>query len=138
VAEQAGLATVQATATRSAERLPFAAVAPLLHDASPEPGTVDDRADLLRRSVAALAERSEDRRLLLFIDDAHLMDDASATLVHQVAVTGVATVLVTVRSGEPAPDPVVALWKDGLAERIELGGLSPESIDELLTAVLGG
>ncbi|MFP3900860.1 MAG: LuxR C-terminal-related transcriptional regulator [Acidimicrobiia bacterium] len=138
VAEQADLTTVQATATRSAARLPFGAVAPLLHDASPEPGTVDDRADLLRRSVAALAERSEDRRVLLFVDDAHLMDDASATLVHQVAVTGAATVLATVRSGEPAPDPVVALWKDGLAERIELGGLSPGSIDELLTAVLGG
>ncbi|HET6951442.1 MAG TPA: LuxR C-terminal-related transcriptional regulator [Acidimicrobiales bacterium] len=138
VAEQAGLATAGVIATRSAARLPFGAVAPLLHAALPEPGTIDDRADLLRRSVAALAEQSDSRRLLLFVDDAHLLDDASATLVHQVAATGAVTVLATVRAGEPAPDPVIALWKDGLAERVEVGPLGPESISELLAAVLGG
>ena len=46
--------------------------------------------------------------------------------------------LATVRSGEPAPDPIVALWKDGLAERIEIGGLGAEAIEDLLTTVLGG
>ena len=118
----------------SAARLPFGAVAPLLHAISPEPeaAAVDDRVDLLRRSVAALAEQPDGRRLLLFVDDAHLLDDASATLVHQVAATVTAVVLATVRTGEPAPDPVVALWKDGLAERVEISGLQPESIDELL------
>jgi DNA-binding CsgD family transcriptional regulator len=138
VAEQLGMATAQVVGTRSAARIPFGAVAPLLHAASPERGTVDDRVDLLRRSVAALAERSDGRDLLLFVDDAHLLDDASATLVHQVAATGTATVLATVRTGDPAPDPVVALWKDGLAERVEVGGLGPESMAELLAAGLGG
>jgi DNA-binding CsgD family transcriptional regulator len=140
IAEQSGLATAQVTGMHSAARLPFGAVAPLLHAISPEPeaAAVDDRVDLLRRSVAALAEQPDGRRLLLFVDDAHLLDDASATLVHQVAATATAVVLATVRTGEPAPDPVVALWKDGLAERVEISGLQPESIDELLRAVLDG
>lgn len=137
-AEEAGMRTVQVIATRSAAQLPFGAVAPLLHAALPERGTVDDRVDLLRRSVAALAEPSEGPRLLVFVDDAHLLDDASATLIHQVAVTGAAVVLATVGAGEPAPDPVVALWKDGRARRVEVGGLGRESIEELLSAVLGG
>jgi DNA-binding CsgD family transcriptional regulator len=140
LAERSDMATAQVTGLHSAARLPFGAVAPLLHASLPEAGAaaVDDRVDLLRRSVAALAERPDGRRLLLFVDDAHLLDDASATLVHQVAATGSAVVLATVRTGEPAPDPVVALWKDGLAERVEISGLQPESIDELLRAVLDG
>jgi DNA-binding CsgD family transcriptional regulator len=140
LAERSGLATAQVTGMHSAARLPFGAVASLLHATSPVAGAaaVDDRVDLLRRSVAALAERPDGRRLLLFVDDAHLLDDASATLVHQVAATGAAVILATVRTGDPAPDPVVGLWKDDLAERVEIGGLQPESIDELLRAVLDG
>lgn len=42
------------------------------------------------------------------------------------------------RSGETAPDPVVALWKDGLAERIEVGNLREAEIEELLATVLDG
>ena len=138
VAEEAGLATAQATATRSAAQLPFGAIAPLLPEGSPAPGAVDDRVDLLRRSVSALAEQSGDQRLLLFVDDAHLLDDASATLIHQVAATDAATVLVTVLAGEPAPDPIVALWKDGLGERVEVEGIKDDAVEELVTEVLGG
>ena len=138
VAERAGLATVQAAATRAAGRLPFGAVAPLLAGDAPDPGAVDERVDLLRRTVAALADRSEEQPLVLFVDDAHLLDDASATLVHQAAATGAATVLATVQVGAPSPDPVVALWKDGIAERIEVPALSPEAVEELLAAVLEG
>jgi hypothetical protein len=138
-ADRAGLATVQVTATRSAAGLPLGALAGLLPDHSlGEKGAVDDRADLLRRSAAALVERAAGRPLVLFVDDAHLLDDASATLVHQLAVTGAAFVLATMRSGESAPDPVVSLWKDDVVERIELGGLQAEAVEKLLSEALGG
>ena len=52
--------------------------------------------------------------------------------------SGAAVVLATVRSGDPAPDPVVALWKDGLAERIEVAGLDADATAALLVAVLDG
>jgi hypothetical protein len=74
---------------------------------------------------------------VLFVDDAHLLDGGSATLLYQLALTGAATVLVTVRSGEVAPDPVVALWKDGPAERIEPCDLGDAVIEELLVKALG-
>ena len=75
---------------------------------------------------------------MVFVDDAHLLDNGSAILLHQLALTRAATVLATVRSGEPAPDPVVALWKDGPAERIEIGILDDAAIEELLVSVLRG
>jgi DNA-binding CsgD family transcriptional regulator len=134
-AEAAGLCTARVTATRAARAIPFGAIAPLL---PPEQsGAPEDRAGYLRRAATALTERAGDSRLVLLVDDAHLLDDASATLVHQLAATRAAFVLVTVRGGEPAPDPIVALWKDGLLERLELGGLDEPAVDELVASVLG-
>jgi DNA-binding CsgD family transcriptional regulator len=139
VAEHAGLATARVVATRAAAGLPFGAVASLLApETNAEAGPPTARADLLRRSAAALTERAGERRLVLLVDDAHLLDDLSATFVHQLALTNAAFVLATLRVGERAPDPVVALWKDGLVERIELSGLAATAVEELLTAVLAG
>ena len=86
--------------------------------------TAPDRAELLRRSVDGLVAAAGDRRLLVGIDDAHLLDDSSAALVHQLATATPVTVLVTVRSGTQAPDPIVALWKDTAADRFEIQALS--------------
>lgn len=136
--EQAGFVSAWATATRAATGIPFGAMAHMLPVHDQRTGKVDDRADLLRRSAAALVERAGDSRLLLVIDDAHLLDGSSATLIHQMAAARSASLLVTVRTGEPTPDPVTALWKDGLAERLELTGLSAEAVSELVTSALGG
>jgi DNA-binding CsgD family transcriptional regulator len=139
LADAAGLCTARVTATRAAATLPLGALAGLLpagHHG--ESGGVDDRADLLRRSAAALVERAGNRRLVLFVDDAHLLDDASATLIQQLAVMQRAFVLMTVRIGEPAPEPVTGLWKDGLAERIELVGLDARGVEAVLEATLDG
>ena len=139
LARKQGMAVARASATRASQVLPFGALAPFL---PPDPGGDDlgreNRSELLRRYGHAVAETGRGRPLVVFVDDAHLLDGGSATLVHQLALTGAATVLVTVRSGETAPDPVVALWKDALAERIEVGVLPDAAIEELLVTVLGG
>jgi DNA-binding NarL/FixJ family response regulator len=138
LAERAGMATAEVSASRSAAQLPFGAFAPLLPTDTEGPTAgADDLVDLLRRSVAALAERADGRPLLLFVDDAHLLDDASATLLHQAATTGAATVVATVVTGEAAPDPVVALWKDELVVRLDVEPLGTDDIDALLASVLG-
>jgi len=82
--------------------------------------------------------RTGGRALVLSVDDAHLLDDLSATLVHQMAATGAALVVATLRSDEPAPDPIVALWKDDAVERLDVSGLDASSVEQLLLAVLGG
>jgi DNA-binding CsgD family transcriptional regulator len=122
-------------ATRAASSIPFGAVSHLL-PAGEHPG--GDRLDTLRRAAAVLAQRGRGRPLVLGVDDAHLLDDASAALVHQLALHNRAVVLVTLRSGAPAPDAIVALWKDGPARRLELPALAPEATAELLGRVLGG
>lgn len=139
VAHRLGMATARVTAMRAAAEIPFGALAPLLPSIPlEESGGVSARADLLRRIAASVIGEAHPRRLCVLVDNAHLLDDASATLVHQLAAAGGAFVLATVRSPDPTPDPVLALWKDGLAERIELAGLTTAAISELLEQVLDG
>jgi DNA-binding CsgD family transcriptional regulator len=134
-AEAAGWEVEWLAATRAAASIPFGVVSHLL---PPAERLGDDRLDTLRRAAELLAERSGGGPLLLGVDDAHQLDDASAALVHQLAFRGLAVVVATVRTGEPAPDPVIALWKDGLARRLDLSALSPSAAAELLERALGG
>lgn len=138
VAEELGFAVAHATATSSASLLPFGALAPLLPRDVRVEGAVDDPAWLLRRWAAALVEAAGSRRLVVSVDDAHLLDDASATLVHHLAATASAFLLVTMRTGEPVRDAIVALWRDGLVERIELPALTDDAVVDLLVGALGG
>ena len=67
-----------------------------------------------------------------------LLDDLSALIVHQLALQDAASVIATVRTGEPAPDAVTALWKDSLLRRMDLQPLARNESDDLLQTVLGG
>jgi DNA-binding CsgD family transcriptional regulator len=134
----AGFAIARVTATRASSGIPLGAFASLLPVGEPQRGAVDDRAHLLHHCAQVLLSRAGGKPLILGVDDAQLLDDTSATLVHQVAESGSVVVLAAVRSGEVAPDPVTALWKGGLAERIELEGLGLSEVTEVLTGALGG
>src|SRR5262249_29687466 len=70
------------TATHSAATVPLGAVARLVPDA-----TIGRGRDATLRSIVRVLREENDTRLLLGVDDAHLLDDASATLVH-LLVTG--------------------------------------------------
>ena len=77
-------------------------------------------AALLRAARASLVDAAGE--LLLVVDDAHLLDILSATLVYQLALTGTARVIVTGRADcSPAPPPpITALWGDDLLTRIDI------------------
>ena len=47
------------------------------------------------------------------------------------------SVVATLLTGEPAAGPVTALWKDGVAERLEIQALARAEVGELIEAVLG-
>jgi DNA-binding CsgD family transcriptional regulator len=137
-AQERGMAVAHTTATHSSRSLPFGAFASILPpDPSDHSLPREDQPQLLRRYVRAVVEGAGERPLMVFVDDAHLLDDGSATLLHQLALTLSATVLAAVRSGEVVPDPVVALWKDGLTERIEVRLLEDAAIAELVAKALG-
>jgi DNA-binding CsgD family transcriptional regulator len=137
MATDAGFRVVAASGHRSYSDLPFGAVAHLLPDVGRD-AVAADRGALLRRLAAALSTPSDGGRLVLLLDDAHLLDDSSATLIYQMAVANSIVVVATIRAGEAAPEPVVALWKDGLLERHDLVGLSFDAIGNLVGTVLGG
>ena len=57
----------------------------------------------------------------MLVDDAQLLDDGSVALVHQLVQEKTCSLVASVRTPGLVPDPVIALWKDGRAERIDLG-----------------
>jgi DNA-binding NarL/FixJ family response regulator len=72
------------------------------------------------------------------VDDAHLLDQLSSTMLHQIAVERAGTIVATIRSGEPVPDAVTALWKDHYLRRLELMPLTKQQSIALIESVLGG
>ena len=135
-AEARGVIVLRAVASASGVRIPFSALGPLLPDRRSRRGPVGDLVGAALRALSAMAGSSGPA--LLIADDAQLLDDGSAAVVHQAAMTGAGVVLATVRSGDPVSATIVALWKDELLERLEVGSLGPAAVAELLAAALGG
>ncbi|WP_246271577.1 helix-turn-helix transcriptional regulator [Amycolatopsis acididurans] len=129
-----GAHTLWVRATAAARAISLGAFAHLL------PGNIDsaDPARLLNQTAGALVRSAEGRRLVLCVDDAHLLDDLSAALVHQLAATATAFVVVIAPHGVDVPGPVFAMWKDRVAERLDIRELSREQTAELAEAALGG
>lgn len=127
-------AVVWVVGTRSAVGVPFGAFAHLLPDRD-LPGR-DRMAVMMLARRSVLGAAGEDS--ILVVDDAHLLDPMSAALVHSLALARLTSLVVTVRTGEPAPDAVTALWKDGVLECLELQPLARAEVDELVAALLDG
>jgi DNA-binding NarL/FixJ family response regulator len=72
------------------------------------------------------------------VDDAHLLDQLSATLLHQLALDGAVRIVATVRSGETVPDAITSLWKDGYLQRLHLTPFSKDQCVTLIEEALGG
>ncbi|MGH9061612.1 MAG: helix-turn-helix transcriptional regulator, partial [Acidimicrobiales bacterium] len=131
-AGQRGAVTRWAVATASARALPLGAFAATLGLVGPDP------ARLVRQASEALVAGAGRAGVVVGVDDAHLLDDLSAVVVHQLVLRRAASVVLTLRTGEVAPDAVTALWKDGHLPRLELQPLSQEETATLVEARLGG
>ena len=94
--------------------------------------------DVLRHSVRELRQERGNGRMVVSVDDAQLLDAASAALLHQLASTQTASLLLTARSGETLPDPIMGLRKEGAIGWIELQPLSRTEVEALLGQVLDG
>ncbi|MGW5134984.1 LuxR family transcriptional regulator AbsR2 [Streptomyces sp. NPDC004135] len=116
-----GTDCARAAGTPESRAIPFAAFAHLL----PEPVT-------LHRAVQLLAGVRT-----LLVDDAQLLDDASAALVHQLAVDGRVRLLVVATDGAPVPGAISRLWTGELLPRLPLERLPEEVTAQLLTAGAG-
>jgi DNA-binding CsgD family transcriptional regulator len=132
--EPAAWTVVHLVASRPAAGIPLGALAGLL-----TPGELSgDAVPALLQARAGIAAIAAGRPAVVVLDDAQWLDEASAVVLHQLVASGDITLLATLRTGEPAPGPVTALWKDGLVERIDVAPLTDESVRDLLEAALDG
>jgi DNA-binding CsgD family transcriptional regulator/tetratricopeptide (TPR) repeat protein len=122
------------TASESVHPLPFGAFAHLLPDNLYEV----DQVDLLSILGRHLQRRAEGRPIVLAVDDVHLLDGLSAGFVDYVALRGLATVLLTLRSGSPVPDALSRLCRDGDIPRLELQAVSRFEFNEIVEQALDG
>ncbi len=130
-AEESGFVTVSITGTRALGDIPLAAFAALL------PGRPAGDAGDLVQIRRALQERAGNRPLLLGLDDAHLLDEASAALAHQLANDLTAFVVGTIRAGEAPPEAISSLMKEGVAVRIPVEPLDAADLSTFAQVILG-
>ncbi|OBI34838.1 helix-turn-helix transcriptional regulator [Mycobacterium colombiense] len=100
--------------------------------------TIDAPLQPVTMLAAAQATLERQENLVVVVDDAHLLDPLSAILVQQLAASGSARLIMTIRSGSNAPDAVTALWKEQLLLRLRIEAFTREQTGVLASAVLGG
>jgi DNA-binding CsgD family transcriptional regulator len=139
-AAASGHPTERVVGSRTTALLPLGAVAALLAGGLGFPGPDGhlNTVALFERTRQALQERHDGRRLVTIADDVALLDAASLALLGYLAAQGTIFLIATVRTGEPVPDLVTDLWRDGLAARVDLEDLSRTHLDTLLHLALGG
>lgn len=135
IAEQlpSRVGSVWIRATEASRQIPFGALGRLL---PAEMSTVHPA--LVPQLVAERLRADNSGRFpMLVVDDAQLLDEASAATVLALVGAGV-TLLATLNTGVPASDAMIVLWKDNLLDRTDLGPLDLASTRSLLTERLGG
>lgn len=133
--EEEGDAVERVVATRASASMPFG---PYAHLLAASGSGYANRAQLLAATMRQLAAEAAQRRLIVAVDDAHLLDSSSAALTLGLQSSGTALVLVTVRSGRSCPDAIVALWKERHALRVDLEPLQRNMVATALEAALDG
>src|SRR5580693_5236252 len=135
-AEAAGERTTWIVGTESAHALPLGAFIGAMTEALNE--VKSDPLGSVRRVINSFVAQQRRGRVVVGVDDAHLLDGLSALVVHQLAQSGGARLVVTMRTGSEEPDAVTALWKDGLLARLDLEPLSAAATREVIENTLGG
>lgn len=145
VASSSGAAVLRISGSPVLADVPAGALAPVLASSGAGLGRRADEwapsdapEDLLLPWIhQVIAGHRSEHGLLLVVDDAHQLDELSASAVLQLVRSETVQLIATVRSGEPSPHDVIALWKEDLCARLELLGLAEREIAELAGAVLG-
>ncbi|MFC0449791.1 helix-turn-helix transcriptional regulator [Rhodococcus jostii] len=119
--------------TESARSIPLGVFAHLVGAS-----TSRDPVAFLSAARQALLDNGHSRDLVVGVDDAHLLDQLSATFLHQLALDRAVHIVATVRNGEAVPDAITSLWKDGHLLRLELAPFSRDQSIELIESVLDG
>jgi DNA-binding CsgD family transcriptional regulator len=121
-----------AVGTTSARKLPLGAFTPWTRSTS------TDRLQLVRGVIDSVTSAPPGTKVVLGVDDVHLLDELSTFVLHQIVQREAAKVVLTVREGESVPTEIYEIWRGGQLDRLDLQPLSAAETAELMSAALGG
>lgn len=101
-------------------------------DAAASIGTVRTRV------LAGLRAMGAGRALVVRVDDAHLLDDLSARVLAGLARQDEIQLVATVQTFAAGRSPWFELWKDAVADRVDLAPFTREQVEQWLRGALGG
>ncbi|WP_092979665.1 helix-turn-helix transcriptional regulator [Actinopolyspora lacussalsi] len=135
MSQELGASAELSRATSAARNIPFGAVARMLPQ---QVSGWSAPTELIRTMVALYAEQSSRTRQVVAVDDAHLLDPESATLLHALAASGHALVVLTLDADVECPDTVTASWKDLGGRLVSLRPLRITEVSTYLHEALEG
>ena len=121
-----------AVGTSSARDLPLGAFVPWAGS------DVADRLQLVRGVIESLTSAGDGARVVVGVDDVHLLDDLSTFVLHQIVARRAAKLVLTVRDGDPISAATQEIWHAGQFDRLDLRPLSRDESSILLSATLDG
>jgi DNA-binding CsgD family transcriptional regulator len=128
----------RATATRWTAGTSSGQAIPLSAFTAWAPSDAIEPVQLLRAVIESVTSAPAGTAVVVAVDDAHLLDELSTFVLHQIAHRGTAKLILTVCDGEPISAALQEIWRSGRFERLDLQPLSPAEVGTLLSAALGG
>lgn len=126
-----GVDVVHLVGVPAAGNMPLTPLLPVLCERA-------DADDPARRIIAELYRRAAEALVVLVVDDAQLLDPASAAVIHQMAHTDMTKLIVAARTPDPLPDSLEQLRSDGHLSQLRLGPLDRQAAEELVRLSLDG
>ena len=123
--------------SQALSHVPYGVLAPYIVDLPVEEAT--SQLAVLRTFWSYLEgqRRTSSKPLLLVVDDAHDLDEATAAVLVELAAAGWTKLLVSAAARPGLPEPLLELWFEGIAERHDLRPLTREQTTEILAQQLG-
>ncbi|MFF4656448.1 LuxR C-terminal-related transcriptional regulator [Streptomyces sp. NPDC001381] len=132
-AKSAGFDTAMAVATHAAAAVPLGAIAHII----PRGIDLTDPVAGFHAIEAGIGRRNRKGRLVLLVDDLHLLDSTSVMLLRQLMDSGNVFLLGTVRSGEPLSSHS-ALCQGDCIRRLDIAAFTEKQVAAVLEAALQG
>jgi DNA-binding CsgD family transcriptional regulator len=126
-------ATAHLAAIATDRTIPLLALRPLLGDHS-----TGDLTSVIHASLGLGTQRPGPGDPVIFLDDAHSLDDQSAAILHQVLLAQRARLVLTVRSDVLLPSAVSAMLRSDRLRRMPVAALPADTANVLLAAALDG
>lgn len=134
---QSSVTPVRIYGSPSLANVPYGVLGPFLVGLPVQEAT--SQLAVLRTFWARLEEerQSSEKPLLLIVDDAHDLDESTAGILVELAAAGWAKLLVASATRPGLPEPLLQLWFEGLAERLDLRPLTSQHTNDILLRALG-